>query len=219
MVAFGDFRSGAQIPLLERVATPSITRIAGGAHTRSHPVTVIESRVQLDARSPPQRLPRLHESLAEPTRGVAPSQRSEVVLNSTRDLLPSSDSLDYMNRWRSPHVELSSHSYRKSCSTRREIFCPGRGYGCPNIADIVTPPVYSHPFSERIAHNFPHGHRNRLCYHNSESTLRDGRQHAGFVEFRFGAKIPPWSVCTSTPTAVPSDRMWIFIRPGFGTAR
>ncbi|MQM07849.1 hypothetical protein Taro_040690, partial [Colocasia esculenta] len=35
------------------VATPSITRIAGGAHTRSRPVTAIGSRVQLDARSPP----------------------------------------------------------------------------------------------------------------------------------------------------------------------
>ncbi|MQL89659.1 hypothetical protein Taro_022241 [Colocasia esculenta] len=35
-------------------ATPSITRIAGGAHTRSRPVTAIGSRVQLDARSAPQ---------------------------------------------------------------------------------------------------------------------------------------------------------------------
>ncbi|MQM23624.1 hypothetical protein Taro_056691 [Colocasia esculenta] len=54
MVAFGDFRSGAQTPLRECVATPSITRIAGGAHTRSRPVTAIGSRVQLDARFPPQ---------------------------------------------------------------------------------------------------------------------------------------------------------------------
>ncbi|MQM23755.1 hypothetical protein Taro_056822 [Colocasia esculenta] len=36
------------------VVTPSITRIAGGSHTRSLPVTAIGSRVQLDARSPPQ---------------------------------------------------------------------------------------------------------------------------------------------------------------------
>ncbi|MQL83524.1 hypothetical protein Taro_016015, partial [Colocasia esculenta] len=36
------------------VATPSITRITGGAHTRSHPVTTIGSLVQLDARSPPR---------------------------------------------------------------------------------------------------------------------------------------------------------------------
>ncbi|MQM14183.1 hypothetical protein Taro_047112, partial [Colocasia esculenta] len=69
------------------VATPSITRIGGGAHTRSRPVTAIGSRVQLDARSPPQRLPRLSESLEEPTHGAAPSQRSEVLFNSTRDLL------------------------------------------------------------------------------------------------------------------------------------
>ncbi|MQL78321.1 hypothetical protein Taro_010761 [Colocasia esculenta] len=36
------------------VATPSITRITGGAHIRSRPFTVIGSRVQLVARSPPQ---------------------------------------------------------------------------------------------------------------------------------------------------------------------
>ncbi|MQM23421.1 hypothetical protein Taro_056485 [Colocasia esculenta] len=159
----------------------------------------------LDGPLLPQRLPRLRESLAEPTHGAVPSQRSEVVFNSTRDLLPSSDSLDYANRWhrphreppshsdrkscltrreisssdvvsgsknlrfalrncdssrrsplfqdffgssdslyyanrwRRPHVEPPNHSDRKSCSTRREISSPGRGYGCPNIADIVTP--------------------------------------------------------------------------------
>ncbi|MQL99357.1 hypothetical protein Taro_032080 [Colocasia esculenta] len=49
------------------------------------------------------------------------------------------DSLDYANHRRSPHAEPLSHSDRKSCSTRREISFPGRGYGCPNIADIVTP--------------------------------------------------------------------------------
>ncbi|MQM01403.1 hypothetical protein Taro_034159 [Colocasia esculenta] len=74
MVAFGDFRSGAQIPLRERGR-----------------------------------------------------------------MLPISDSLDYAKRWRSPQAEPPSHSDRKSCSTRREISSPGRRYGCPNIADIVTP--------------------------------------------------------------------------------
>ncbi|MQM22237.1 hypothetical protein Taro_055287 [Colocasia esculenta] len=54
---------------------------------------------------------------------------------------PSSDSLDYAIRWRSPHAEPPSHSDRMSCSTRHEISSPGRGYGCPNIADIVTPTV------------------------------------------------------------------------------
>ncbi|MQM04008.1 hypothetical protein Taro_036797 [Colocasia esculenta] len=48
-----------------------------------------------------------------------------------------SDSLDYANRWRSPHAEPPSDSDRESCSTRREISSPGRGYGCPNIADIT----------------------------------------------------------------------------------
>ncbi|MQL85916.1 hypothetical protein Taro_018447, partial [Colocasia esculenta] len=41
--------------------------------------------------------------------------------------LVSSDSLDYANRWRSPHAEPPSHSDRKSCSTRREISSPGIG--------------------------------------------------------------------------------------------
>ncbi|MQL95380.1 hypothetical protein Taro_028047 [Colocasia esculenta] len=44
-------------PLLQgflAVATPSITRITGGPHTRSCPVTAIGSRVQIEARSPPQ---------------------------------------------------------------------------------------------------------------------------------------------------------------------
>ncbi|MQL76833.1 hypothetical protein Taro_009244 [Colocasia esculenta] len=50
-----------------------------------------------------------------------------------------SDSLNCANRWRRPHTDPPSHSDRKSCSTRREISSPGRGYGCPNIADIVTP--------------------------------------------------------------------------------
>ncbi|MQM23280.1 hypothetical protein Taro_056344 [Colocasia esculenta] len=52
-------------------------------------------------------------------------------------ILVSSDSLDYANRWRSPHGEPPSHSDQKSSSTRREISSPGRGYGCLNIADIV----------------------------------------------------------------------------------
>ncbi|MQL82981.1 hypothetical protein Taro_015478 [Colocasia esculenta] len=79
MVAFGDFRSDSldyanrwrsphakppsysdrkscstRSEISSPVATPSITRIAGGAHTRSRPVAAIGSRVQLDARSPPQ---------------------------------------------------------------------------------------------------------------------------------------------------------------------
>ncbi|MQL99356.1 hypothetical protein Taro_032081 [Colocasia esculenta] len=54
-------------------------------------------------------------------------------------LFGSCDSLDYANRWRSPHAEPPSHSDRKLRSTRREISSPGHGYECPNIADIVTP--------------------------------------------------------------------------------
>ncbi|MQL74602.1 hypothetical protein Taro_006972 [Colocasia esculenta] len=63
------------------------------------------------------------------------NQHSEMVDRA----LVSSDSLDYENHWRIPHAEPPSHSARKPCSTRREISSTGRGYGCPNIADIVTP--------------------------------------------------------------------------------
>ncbi|MQL79721.1 hypothetical protein Taro_012169 [Colocasia esculenta] len=75
-----------------------------------------------------KRLPRLRESLAEPTRGAGQARKSEVVFNSTRDLLSSSDSLDYANRWRSPLAEPARLGDRKSCSTRREISSRGRGY-------------------------------------------------------------------------------------------
>ncbi|MQM23677.1 hypothetical protein Taro_056744 [Colocasia esculenta] len=46
-----------------------------------------------------------------------------------RDLLPSSDCLDYANRWRSRHAEPPSHSDRKSCSTRYEISSPTKELG------------------------------------------------------------------------------------------
>ncbi|MQM22229.1 hypothetical protein Taro_055279 [Colocasia esculenta] len=72
------------------------------------------------------RLPRLYESLAETTQGAGLSRRSEVVFNSSRDLLPSSNSLNYANRWQSPHMEPACHGDQKSCSTRREISSPGR---------------------------------------------------------------------------------------------
>ncbi|MQM23650.1 hypothetical protein Taro_056717, partial [Colocasia esculenta] len=92
--------------------------------------------------------------------------RFKPTISSIPRFFGSSDSLDYANRWRSPHAEPPNHSDRKSCSTRREI------------------------------------------------SSQDGRQGAGFAEFRSGAKIPPRSVCTSTPTAVPSGRTRIFISPG-----
>ncbi|MQM17805.1 hypothetical protein Taro_050783 [Colocasia esculenta] len=41
----------------------------------------------------------------------------------------SSDSVDYARHWRSPHAELSSHSNRRSCSTRREISSPAKELG------------------------------------------------------------------------------------------
>ncbi|MQL87486.1 hypothetical protein Taro_020028 [Colocasia esculenta] len=57
------------------------------------------------------------------------SWRSEVVFNSSRDLLTSSDSLDYANRRRSPHTVPACHSDQKSCSTRREISSPAKELG------------------------------------------------------------------------------------------
>ncbi|MQL78358.1 hypothetical protein Taro_010784 [Colocasia esculenta] len=233
MVAFGDFRSGAQIPLREEwvpehrryshplrfILTPSAKELGITFRTGIGIafVTTIQNQ-HSETVDKALRLPRLRESLAEPTRGAVQSQRSEVVFNTTQDLLPrswiwvpehrryshplrfiltpsakelgitfhtgigiayvttiwnrhsetvdkalvsrnsvpgpkfpperpaispiprffgSSDSLDYANRWRSPHTEPPSHSDRKSCSTRREISSPvhrlpyppvGRGY-------------------------------------------------------------------------------------------
>ncbi|MQL87275.1 hypothetical protein Taro_019821, partial [Colocasia esculenta] len=217
---FVEFRSEAKIPP-QSVCTSTPTTVPSGRtriFIRPEVGTAREAPIQNWHFDP--RLPRLRESLAEPTRGAAQSQRSEVVFNSTRDLLPSSDSLDYANRWRSPHVEPPSHSDRKSCSTRREICSAGRGYGCPNIADIVTPPVYSYPFSERIGHNFPHGHRNCLCDRNSESALRDGRKCAGFAEFRSGAKIPPGAcVLVHRLLYPPVGRGYLFARGSEQPAR
>ncbi|MQL96473.1 hypothetical protein Taro_029166, partial [Colocasia esculenta] len=77
----------------------------------------------------------------------------------------------------------------------------------------------SYCLSERTGHNSPPEYRNSLCDHNSESTLRDGRQGAGFYEFRFGAEIGPRNVCTSTPIVEPLGSMRIFVRPAIGTAR
>ncbi|MQL95071.1 hypothetical protein Taro_027751 [Colocasia esculenta] len=165
------------------LATPSITRIAGGAHTRSRPVTAIGSRVQLDARSPPQRLPRLCESLAEPTRGAAQSQRSEVVFNSTQDLLPRS--------W----IWVPKH----------------RRYSHP-LRFIPT------PSAKELGITFHTGIR--IAY---VTTIRN--RHFETVDKALVSrnsvpqpKSPP-SVCTSTPTAVPSGRTQIFIRTGVRIAR
>ncbi|MQM02602.1 hypothetical protein Taro_035381, partial [Colocasia esculenta] len=58
------------------------------SHARSRPVTVIGSRVQLDARSPPQRLLQLRESLAEPH--AEPPSHSDRKSCSTRRKISSS---------------------------------------------------------------------------------------------------------------------------------
>ncbi|MQM17450.1 hypothetical protein Taro_050422 [Colocasia esculenta] len=132
----------------------------------------------------------------------------------------SSDSLDYANRWRSPHAEPPRHGDRKSCSTRCEISFPGRGYGCPNITDIVTPSCLFPLFSVRIGHNFPHEHQNRLCDHNSESALRDGRQGVGFAELCSGAKIPPGAcVLVHRLPYPPVGRRYLFARGSEPPAR
>ncbi|MQM22574.1 hypothetical protein Taro_055628 [Colocasia esculenta] len=103
-----------------------------------------------------------------------------------RDLLPSSDSLDYANRWRSPHAEPPSHGDRKSFSTRRKISSPGRGYRSPNIADIVTPTVAT-PSITRItgrAHT-----RSRLVTAIGSRVQLDARSPPHVVDM--GARISP----------------------------
>ncbi|MQL77044.1 hypothetical protein Taro_009451 [Colocasia esculenta] len=54
---------------------------------------------------------------------------AQIPLRERGGRLPNSDSLDYANRWRSPHAEPPSHSDRKSCSTRREISSPAKELG------------------------------------------------------------------------------------------
>ncbi|MQM22046.1 hypothetical protein Taro_055094 [Colocasia esculenta] len=61
-------------------------------------------------------------------------------------------SLDYANRWRGQHMELTCHDDRKSCSAQHEISSTGRRYGCTNIVDIVTP---SRLFSPLQRKNWP----------------------------------------------------------------
>ncbi|MQL92119.1 hypothetical protein Taro_024737 [Colocasia esculenta] len=51
------------------------------------------------------------------------------MFNSARDLLPSSNSLDYANHRRSPHMEPVGHGDRKSCSTWCEISSPAKELG------------------------------------------------------------------------------------------
>ncbi|MQM23712.1 hypothetical protein Taro_056778 [Colocasia esculenta] len=99
MVAFGHFRSGAQIPLRERDPN-SESALRGARHLlvssaqktsfRGRKSFVSHSKIAILADDLPysMRLPRLRQSLVEPTRGAA--QRSEVVFNWTRDLLPRS---------------------------------------------------------------------------------------------------------------------------------
>ncbi|MQM23118.1 hypothetical protein Taro_056180 [Colocasia esculenta] len=208
------------------VATTSIKRMAGRTHMRSLPVTVIGSRVQLDARSPPQTPIRNRHSEAldaallplairlcfgvEKPSFCTPKLRFYPTISLIPRFFGSRDSIDYANRWQNPHAEPPGHSDRKSCSTRREISSPGRGYGCPNIADIVT------PSAKELGITFRTGIG--IVY---VTTIRN--RHSKTVDRALVRRIPfrgknsPRSVCTSTPTVVRSGRTRIFIRPGVGT--
>ncbi|MQL71834.1 hypothetical protein Taro_004180 [Colocasia esculenta] len=145
---------------------------------QSRPVTAIGRRVQLDARSHPQRLPRLRESLAERTRRAAQSQRSEVVFNSTRDLIPRS--------W----IWVPEH----------------RRYSHP-LRFIPTPLVNELGITFRTGIG--------IAY---VTTIRNRHSETVDKAILFRGQNSPRSVCTSTPTVVPSGRTQIFIRSGVGTA-
>ncbi|MQL80155.1 hypothetical protein Taro_012609 [Colocasia esculenta] len=79
------FARGSKPPVRPQFRIGASTRTINGCIQR---FPVRRPNSSLGARS--GRLPRLRESLAEPTHGAAQSQRSEVVFNSTRDLLPRS---------------------------------------------------------------------------------------------------------------------------------
>ncbi|MQL70222.1 hypothetical protein Taro_002500 [Colocasia esculenta] len=172
-----------------------------------------------------------------------------------------SDSLDYANRWRSPLAGPASHSDQKSCSTQLEISSSGRGYGCPNIADINRhsetvdkalvsrnsvpgpkfPPErvsysldYANPW--RSPHAEPPSHSDqKSCSTRCEisssgrgygcQNIADINRHSETVDkalvLRNSVSGPKFSrsVCSSTPTDLPSGRTRIFILPGVGTAR
>ncbi|MQM18528.1 hypothetical protein Taro_051523 [Colocasia esculenta] len=149
------------------------------------------------------------ESLAEPTRGAAQSQRSEVMFNSTRDLLPRS--------W----IWVPKH---------RRYSYPLRFIPTPSAKELgIT-------FRTDVGIAYVTTIRNRhsetvdkaLVSRNSipgpkypPGAIGTPRRSTGrwFRGIPFRGQNTPWSVCTSTPTAVPSSWTWIFVRPGFGTAR
>ncbi|MQL88254.1 hypothetical protein Taro_020821 [Colocasia esculenta] len=58
-------------------------------------------------------------------------------------------SLDYANHWRGQHTESACRGDRKLCSAQHEISSTGRRYGCPNIADIVTPSRLFPPLQQK----------------------------------------------------------------------
>ncbi|MQM22014.1 hypothetical protein Taro_055061, partial [Colocasia esculenta] len=68
------------------------------------------------------RLPRLRESLAEPTHGAGLSRRSEVVFNSSPDLLPRNDlkktaELSSFGQLKEEKLELHHHPQREAATS------------------------------------------------------------------------------------------------------
>ncbi|MQM04981.1 hypothetical protein Taro_037783 [Colocasia esculenta] len=57
-----------------------------------------------------------------------------------------SDSLEYANRWRSPHTEPPTDSDRKSCSTRCEISSP---VAIPRVRESLAEPTHGAAQSQR----------------------------------------------------------------------
>ncbi|MQL72889.1 hypothetical protein Taro_005261 [Colocasia esculenta] len=154
-----------------RSNTPSITRIAGGAHTRSRPITVIGSRVQLDVRSPPQGAGFAefrfgakirHRSVCTSTPTAVPSGRTRIFI---RPRFRTAREAPILNRHCDP-VGKRSHS---EISGPAPKFLSGSAVaGCR--CDRIRTPLRSN------GHNFSLGYRNRLKDTNSESALRGARR-------------------------------------------
>ncbi|MQM05998.1 hypothetical protein Taro_038816, partial [Colocasia esculenta] len=143
--------SGPKVPpkacvLVHRLPYPPVGRVYLFAR-RSEPPTRPQFRIGTSTRSVKGGIWRFLDRRPNSSPGAGrhfgvekPSFRTpKLRFKPTISPIPSSDSLDYANHWWSQHAEPPSHSDQKSCSIRPENSSPGCGYGCPNIADIVTP--------------------------------------------------------------------------------
>ncbi|MQM15801.1 hypothetical protein Taro_048748 [Colocasia esculenta] len=133
---------------------------------------------------------------------------------------------DSVGTRRGQHTESACHGDRKSCSAQHEISSTGRRYGCANIADIVTPPIYSHPFSERNGrgqHTESACHGDRMscsAQHEISSTgHRYGCTNIADIDSLLGPKFRHGACVLVHRLSYPSGRTQTFVRPGIRIAR